>query len=46
MAFPNINTTITGSGNQGLQIGQNTGSIEAHYYPPGKCSLPPGLALR
>jgi hypothetical protein len=38
MAFPStITTTITGAGNQGLQVGYNSGFIETHIHAPGKC---------
>jgi hypothetical protein len=30
----------TGHGNEGLQIGHNSGSIETHIPAPGKCPLP------
>ncbi|KAH7061833.1 TPR domain protein [Paraphoma chrysanthemicola] len=43
MTFPSVTTTFTGPGNQGLQVGHNSGSIEAHIYAPGKC--PPASAV-
>ena len=38
MASPSVTTTFTGAGNQGLQFGYNTGSIQTHIHAPGKCS--------
>jgi len=43
MAFPSVTTTFTGPGNQGLQVGHNSGSIETHIHAAGKC--PPASAL-
>jgi hypothetical protein len=38
MAYSTIATTFTGPGNQGLQVGYNSGSI--HIAAAGKCPLP------
>ncbi|KAB2109474.1 hypothetical protein AG0111_0g2144 [Alternaria gaisen] len=35
MASPNVTTTFTGAGNQGLLVGYNSGSIQAHIHAPG-----------
>ena len=43
MASSTVTTTFTGSGNQGLQVGYNSGSIQTHIHAPGKC--PPACAL-
>jgi hypothetical protein len=43
MADPSITVTFVGPGNQGLQVGHNSGSIETHMHAAGKCS--PALAL-
>jgi hypothetical protein len=44
MAFSSVTTTFTGPGNRGLQVGDNSGSIQTtHIHAPGKC--PPVSAL-
>jgi hypothetical protein len=43
MPFPSVTSTFTGPGNQGLQVGHNSGSIETHFHAPGKC--PPASAV-
>jgi coenzyme F420-reducing hydrogenase gamma subunit len=43
MASSTVTTTFTGPGNQGLQVGYNSGSIQTHIHAPGTC--PPTSAL-
>jgi hypothetical protein len=39
MAPLSVTTVFTGRGNQGLQVGYNTGSIQTHIHAPGKYPL-------
>ncbi|OAL07735.1 TPR-like protein [Phaeosphaeriaceae sp. SRC1lsM3a] len=41
MAHSSITTTFTGPGNQGLQVGYNSGSLEAHFHAPERPETPP-----
>ena len=50
MALPSITSKFVGDGNQGVQFGYNSGSIESHFHAPaGKCPSPaptnPGLTM-
>ncbi|KAF2181395.1 hypothetical protein K469DRAFT_262846 [Zopfia rhizophila CBS 207.26] len=36
MAYPSITTTFAGPGNQGLQVGHNSGYFEAHVHAPAE----------
>ena len=37
MALPSATTTFTSTGNQGVQVVHNSGSIQVHIQAPGKC---------
>jgi hypothetical protein len=39
MAYVSTNITFAGDGNQGLQLGHNSGAI--YIAAPGKCPYPP-----
>ncbi|CAN9251608.1 unnamed protein product [Alternaria alternata] len=41
MALPNVTTTFPGHGNQGLQVGYNSGSIQTHIHAPERPETPP-----
>ncbi|CAN9445301.1 unnamed protein product [Alternaria alternata] len=41
MALHSVTTTFTGSGNQGLQIGNNSGFIQTHIHAPERPETPP-----
>ncbi|RYN15542.1 hypothetical protein AA0112_g12738, partial [Alternaria arborescens] len=41
MALPSVTTTFTGPGNQGLQVGYNSGSIQTHIHAPERPETPP-----
>ncbi|USP81615.1 TPR-like protein [Curvularia clavata] len=41
MALSNVTTTFTGPGNDGLQVGYNSGSIQTHIHAPERPETPP-----
>ncbi|CAI9636435.1 unnamed protein product [Alternaria burnsii] len=41
MTLPNVTTTFPGHGNQGLQVGYNSGSIQTHIHAPERPETPP-----
>ena len=39
MTLPSITSKFVGDGNQGVQVGYNSGSIETHFHAPSNTQL-------